>query len=64
MIYPGPLGKVLISSDDQLSLYDISARKVIHEVSASDVKNVYWTQNFTFAAVVTKTCKKNLLELI
>jgi hypothetical protein len=32
MIYPAPLGKVLIQSDDILSLYDISARKVIHEL--------------------------------
>lgn len=38
MIYPGPLGKVLIHSDDALQLYDIAARKVIHEIAATDVK--------------------------
>lgn len=57
MIYPGPLGKVLLHSDDSVLLYDISARKVIHEVSATEIKNVYWAQNFTFAAIVTKTCR-------
>jgi hypothetical protein len=31
MIYPAPLGKVLIQSDDGILLYDISARKVINE---------------------------------
>lgn len=59
MIYPGPLGKVLIFADDSLMLYDISARKVMHEVPCSDVKAVYWninaTQSFTHAAIITKT---------
>lgn len=38
MIYPGPLGKVLIHADDSLMLYDIAARKVMHEIAANDVK--------------------------
>ena len=58
MIYPGPLGKVLIHSDDSLLLYDIAARKVMHEIAATDVKQVYWNGNFTYAAIVTKTCKQ------
>ena len=57
MIYPGPLGKILLFSDDSLALYDIAARKVIHEISATEVKAVYWNNNFTYAAIVTKTCK-------
>jgi hypothetical protein len=57
MIYPGPLGKVLIHADDCLQLYDIAARKVMHEVGGTDVKAVYWNNNFTYAAIVTKTCK-------
>jgi hypothetical protein len=32
MIYPAPLGKIMIVSENILSLYDISARKVIHEI--------------------------------
>jgi hypothetical protein len=32
MIFPGPLGKILIMSDDVLQLYDISARKTMHEL--------------------------------
>lgn len=57
MIYPGPLGKILIYSDDSLQLYDVSARKVLHEIAAADVKSVYWNIGFTQAAIVTKTCK-------
>jgi hypothetical protein len=57
MIHPGPLGKVLIQADDTLMLYDIAARKVMHEVAATDVKQVYWNSNFTNAAIVTKTRK-------
>jgi hypothetical protein len=42
MIYPAPLGKVLIQSDDAILLYDISARKVISEIQVQGVKRVYW----------------------
>lgn len=56
MIYPAPLGKILIYSDECLQLYDISARKVLYEVQVTDVKSVYWTNTFTHAAIVTKTC--------
>lgn len=38
MIYPGPLGKVLLFADDSLMLYDIAARKVMHEIPCTDVK--------------------------
>ena len=61
-IFPAPLGKILVfSSEDggQLALYDIAARKILHELSmgGTDPKAVYWNSNFTFAAIVTKTCK-------
>jgi len=54
-IYPGPLGKILVHSDDCLFMYDLSARKVLHEVQLSDIKRIFWTPNFTHAAVITKT---------
>jgi coatomer subunit alpha len=55
MIYPGPLGKILIHSDESVQLYDVSARKVLHEIAATDVKSVYWNLGFTHAAIITKT---------
>ena len=42
MIYPAPLGKILVAADDTLFLYDLSAKRVIHELSVSDVRRVYW----------------------
>ena len=42
MIYPAPLGKVLIQSDESILLYDISARKVINEMQIATIKRVYW----------------------
>jgi hypothetical protein len=42
MIYPAPLGKVLVYCDDMLLLYDVSARKVIQELCLSEVKHIYW----------------------
>ena len=64
MVYPAPLGKILVvTSEDggSLALYDIAARKILHELQVSDVKAVYWNNNFTFAAIVTKTCKRSLI---
>ena len=58
MIYPAPLGKILAYSAEEggvLVLYDIAARKIMHEISVNEVKAVYWNQNFTFAAIVAKT---------
>ena len=66
MIYPAPLGKILVQSNEDggsLALYDIAARKVLHEISVADVKSIYWNHNFTFAAIVTKTCTE-LLKLM
>jgi len=60
MIFPAPLGKILIQSNDDggsVALYDIAARKILHEMSIADVKSVYWNSNSTYAAIVTKTCK-------
>jgi Coatomer WD associated region len=42
-IFPGPLGKILVQADDCLFLYDLSARKVISEVTLSDIKRIFWT---------------------
>jgi hypothetical protein len=52
----------LLQTDDGLLLYDISARKVMSEVSVADIKRVYWNSQFTYAAVITKTCKFNTVK--
>lgn len=54
-IFPGPLGKILVFADDCLFMYDLSARKVLHELTLTDIKRIYWTPNFCHAAVITKT---------
>ena len=55
MIYPAPLGKILVAADDTLFLYDLSAKRVIHELSVSDVRRVYWNTSFSHCVVITKT---------
>lgn len=45
MIYPAPLGKILIHADDCLFLYDLAARKVLNELplpEATIIKQVHW----------------------
>ena len=58
-IYPGPLGRILIDADDRLVLYDMSARKILYEAAIGEVKRVYWNNNFTYAAVITKKGNQN-----
>lgn len=38
MIFPGPLGKIIVQAQDSLFLYDLSAKKSIAEITVSDVK--------------------------
>jgi coatomer subunit alpha len=55
-IYPGPLGKILVHSDNEcLFMYDLSARKVVHEVAISDVRRIYWSSTFNHVIVISKT---------
>lgn len=42
MIFPAPLGKILVAADDTLFMYDLSAKRVIYELSVSDVRRVQW----------------------
>ena len=55
MIYPAPLGKILVAADDTLFLYDLSAKRVVYELSVSDVRRVYWNPAFSHCVVITKT---------
>ena len=36
MIYPAPLGKILVHSDDSVFLYDLSSRKFIKEITLAE----------------------------
>ena len=67
MIYPGPLGKILIQTEDSLLIFEISSKKILAEMTATDVKNVVWAHNFVNLAVLTKTqviILNNKLEII
>ena len=54
-IFPAPLGKILVSADDSLFMYDLNAKRVIHELSVSDVRRVQWNNQLTHCILVTKT---------
>ena len=40
MIFPAPLGKILVLADDCLFMYDMAARKIMFELAVSEVKRV------------------------
>ena len=45
MIFPAPLGKILVFTNEEggaLALYDIAARKILFELSVTDIKAIYW----------------------
>ena len=58
MVYPSPLGKVMVHAHDSLFLYDLASRKVTFEFALSEgtvVKQVVWAPNFGHVAVITQT---------
>jgi len=45
-LYPAPLGKILVHADDCIFMYDLAARKVLHEITlpeATVVKQIHWS---------------------
>jgi hypothetical protein len=36
MIYPAPLGRLLVHADDAIFLYDLAARKVLQELTLAE----------------------------
>jgi coatomer protein complex subunit alpha (xenin) len=55
-IFPAPLGKVLLSTEDTLIMYDLAARKIVAEMQGvPDVKQIYWSGNFSHVVITTKT---------
>ena len=55
MIFPAPLGKILVAADDTLFMYDLSAKRVTAELSVSDVRRIQWNPGFSHCVVITKT---------
>ena len=46
MVFPAPLGRILVHADDTIFLYDLAARKVLQELTLAEgtiVKQVQWT---------------------
>ena len=58
MIYPAPLGKIIVHGDDALFMYDLAAKKVLHEITLPEgtvVKQLHWSSNFSHLVVITST---------
>ena len=57
VIYPAPLGHVLVHADDSPFIYDLATRKVLAEMTlpeGSRVKQVHWTASFSHFDVITQ----------
>jgi len=56
-IFPAPMGKILVQTEDALFLYDISARKVISEIQQTNIKQVVWSSNYNYVVLIAKKRK-------
>jgi coatomer protein complex subunit alpha (xenin) len=57
-LFPAPLGKILVHGDDNIFMYDLAARKVIHELTLPEgtvVKQVQWNNQMSHFVVITST---------
>ena len=58
MVYPAPLGRILVHADDSVFMYDLATRKVLAELSLPEgtiVKQVQWTANWSHFVIITQT---------
>ena len=59
MIYPAPMGKIIIQAEDTVFMYDLTARKSLYEISLAEgtvVKQIVWaTHNFSNFVIITQT---------
>lgn len=63
-IYPAGVNKILIKHDENLSLYEISAKEIIKTINVSNVKQVVWNLNHEYVALlgndIVTLCNKSL----
>lgn len=42
-IFPAPLGNLLLRSEDKISLFDVSQKRVLSELTVSGIKFAVWS---------------------
>jgi coatomer protein complex subunit alpha (xenin) len=66
-IFQATIGKILLKSNNDVLLFDISARKVVAEVQFPNITRVFWSQNMSYVALFSQNqvmiCTKNLTPL-
>jgi coatomer protein complex subunit alpha (xenin) len=63
ILYPGPMGKIILKTEDSAILYDITNKKIVNQIDCYEVsklKRVVWNSTYTNVALL---CKKNLILL-
>ena len=54
-MFPGGLGgRVILRAEDRVTLFDTQSQRVVHEVSASKIKSVHWTENASYVCLLSK----------
>ena len=54
-MFPGGLvGRVILRAEDRVTLFDTQSQRIVHEVSASKIKSVHWTDNSTYVCLLSK----------
>ena len=54
-MFPGGLGgRVILRAEDRVTLFDTQSQRIVHEVSASRIKSVHWTENASHVCLLSK----------
>jgi hypothetical protein len=47
-IFPANLGKVIVhTTDNNLYLFDVSLKKIVHSMQSSDIRDIHWNANYS-----------------
>ena len=54
MFFAGTSGRLLLRSDDRITLFEPQSRRVLAELQSPRVKYVLWNKDCTYVALVSK----------
>ena len=60
MFFAGTPGRILLSSEDKMTLFDINSRKTVSELQVPRVKYVIWSHDYNFVALLSKHGKREI----
>lgn len=54
MFFAGTSGRVLLSSEDRMTLFDTQSRATLAEIQVPRIKYVVWSADYNYVALLSK----------